>query len=219
MNKDVIKKFKAEFEHGLNGGSLLIEQYETEKDCRNSNAFIHDKGNWFILNFNHYQWDYDYIIVINDEYVELRKALAEGKTIQVLDKYIAKGNNGSYFVKGIADNFNYPVEAYRIKPDEPFKVGSYVIMTPTGGYPTFIHQITGLDTYKNYCMLDNTGTSLVDSLKLWTLEEASDDEWVISIDSPQDALLCTVRHAKMKWENLVFVPFIGQTPAQLGLEK
>jgi len=58
--------------------------------------------------------------VQNDEYVEFRKALADGKLIQYL--------NGHTWVDISIAAFSLPVENYRIKPDEPkFEKGDWVI--------------------------------------------------------------------------------------------
>lgn len=69
MNKELIKKYKPEFEHWLNGGKLLIKL----------------STGWEPVPLD-YAWHLtSKLIIIDDEYVELRKALAEGKTIQVYD--------------------------------------------------------------------------------------------------------------------------------------
>ena len=72
MNIELIKKYKAEFEHFLNGGKLLTRTKE--------NFIWNDKINKDIM------WNFeieDIDIIINDDYSELRKALFEGKTIQI----------------------------------------------------------------------------------------------------------------------------------------
>jgi len=116
MNKELIKKYKAEFDHMLDGGKLL--------HCYDSNFLWYSSGvgiwNMRLLSNNNITH-----IVINDEYAEFRKALAEGKTIQW-----CFGDDGwkdyPYF-----DN---EVKHYRIKPDEPkFKVGDWV--TQVDGIP------------------------------------------------------------------------------------
>ena len=112
MNKQLINKYKPEFDHWLNGGKILYKHI-------NSNAW-----------WNHEPWDYspDYVtvIIINDDYVELRKALIEGKIIQfydvteqhetdpLLDKY------GWRDFKSFtaSSTFTFPINEYRVKPDE-----------------------------------------------------------------------------------------------------
>lgn len=69
MNKELILKYKTEFDHWLNGGKLRHKAYgkweQTNNiwSCRTADIAA---------------------VVIDDEYVEFRKALAEGKTIQIL---------------------------------------------------------------------------------------------------------------------------------------
>ena len=109
-NKKLVKKYKREFNYWINGGSILFYS-ENEWTKLKSDS---------VLAFN---WAYPELIdsiVINDEYVELRKAYAEGKTIQY--------KNDSCDWSDITDSwFVGPVEHYHIKPDEPeFKVGDFV---------------------------------------------------------------------------------------------
>ena len=120
MNKELIKKYKAEFDHWLNDGKLL------HKD---------EFGNW---ENTRDIWDLRSerikAVVINDEFVEFSKALAEGKIVQY--------NFGNYGINrkdfpntwkdldlsvGILADRACP-ENYRIKPEEPkFKVGDWVV--------------------------------------------------------------------------------------------
>ena len=122
MNKELIKKYKPEFEHWLAGGTILYKH-------KNSLA-------WWITDCWDYEIEYVQAIIINDECVEFRKALVEGKTVQY--------NFGNYGINrkdfpntwkdldisvGILADRAYP-DNYRIKPDEPkFKVGDWVIIT------------------------------------------------------------------------------------------
>ena len=125
MNKELIKKYKVEFDHWLNGGKLLQKQI---------NLAIPAEWEEFLEDWD---WPIDeLIVIINDEYVEFRKALAEGKTIQVygvvyqhltdpkLDIYDWKDFKS--FTK--SSTFTYSPECYRIKPEEPqFKVGDWAV--------------------------------------------------------------------------------------------
>lgn len=119
MNKELIKKYKAEFDHWLNGGEIKYKH-------KNSVA-------WWTTDCWDYSPDYVQAIIINDEFVEFRKALAEGKTIQY-----NFGNHGSFkqdfpntwkdidLSIGILSDRAHPSN-YRIKPEEPrFKVGDWV---------------------------------------------------------------------------------------------
>lgn len=116
MNKELIKKYKKEFDYWLDNPDNLLFYDE------------HHNG-WYNLHYD-YQWNCTveeveefgkYGYVINDEYVEFRKALAEGKIIQYLEQY----PNMWHEVQ--EPDFNLHPTCYRIKPDEPkFKVGDFV---------------------------------------------------------------------------------------------
>ena len=72
MNKKLIKDNKEAFDYWLNGGKLLI---------RNN-----DENIW--INMTEVHWDMNHetvSIIINDEFSELRKALCDGKTIDVYE--------------------------------------------------------------------------------------------------------------------------------------
>ena len=72
MNKELIKKYKAEFDHWLNGGKLLI---------RNN-----DENIWINMTEAHWDMNHETVsIIINDEFSELRKALCDGETIDVYE--------------------------------------------------------------------------------------------------------------------------------------
>lgn len=120
MNKELIKKYKPEFEHWLNGGKLLIKL----------------STGWEPVPLD-YAWHLtSKLIIIDDEYVELRKALAEGKTIQVYDviyQHLTDPKLDTYDWKDFksftkSSTFTHSPETYRIKPEEPqFKVGDWVV--------------------------------------------------------------------------------------------
>lgn len=109
MNIELIKKYKKEFDHWLNGGKLLFKWNRESK--------------WMSINTNHeWRWSSN-IYIINDEYVEFRKALAEGKVVEF---------STSRHLKDIWHTLETPIfnedYKYRIKPDEPkFKVGDWVV--------------------------------------------------------------------------------------------
>jgi hypothetical protein len=101
MNKELIKKYKAEFEHWLDGGDLLR----------------YSGRNWNEVKVS-FRWETKGFIIINDKYVELRKALAEGKVVQQL--YADEPTSGCLTEHW--DDFTcfgYPTQCYRIKPEEP----------------------------------------------------------------------------------------------------
>ena len=106
MNKALIKKYKKEFDYWLEDGKLLLGY-----KCRYSSI------EWMDLNED--DWDYcltKIIIVINDEYTELRKAQAEGQQIQVF-----KTSNDQKWIDVDSILDAVPVELHRIKPMEKLK--------------------------------------------------------------------------------------------------
>ena len=109
MNKELIKKYKQEFEYWLNGGKLQAkfvydEWVEAPKDIFSYN----------MVNF---------VLVIDDEYVEFRKALAEGKIIQYRNLKVNAFKNWQD-LGNLKFNPNFE---HRIKPEEPkFKVGDWI---------------------------------------------------------------------------------------------
>ena len=114
MNKELIKKYEAEFKHWLNEGEILY-YFKNQWDELKADSTIA------------FNWGYPELIdsiVINDEYVEFRKALAEGKTVQAV---IDMEGNYRDITDVVIDVKDYHVEELRIKPDEPqFKVGDWV---------------------------------------------------------------------------------------------
>lgn len=132
MNRDLIKKYKAEFEHWLNGGELLYSYIDDKLVWKSIDEIC--KYVYPVYRRNPFQISEYHIIIINDEFVEFRKALAEGKVVQY--------NFGNYGINrkdfpniwkdldlsiGILADRACP-ENYRIKPEEPqFKVGDWVV--------------------------------------------------------------------------------------------
>ena len=109
MNKQLINKYKPEFDHWLNGGSVLIKS-----------------GLGWVPIATEFAWScntsVDALFVINDEYAEFRKALAEDKIIQI------NNSKPETWIDIDTDKLaNYNPSFLRIKPDEPkFKVGDFV---------------------------------------------------------------------------------------------
>ena len=121
MNKELIKTYKAEFDHWLNGGTLLYRCF---------NYIEQEFTAWEKCNVG-FLWNTSGIhapcIIINDEYVEFRKALAEGKIVEVATDY---NDVDGYIWKSMEDKeFHYfNINEIRIKPEEPkFKVGDWVV--------------------------------------------------------------------------------------------
>lgn len=111
MNKELINKYKTEFDHWLNDGSVLIKS---------------DLG-WCPI-AKEFHWSHNQpissLLVINDEYVEFRKALAEGKTVQYLPD---DNNEWRDCINQISPSgqFLTHVSRFRIKPIE-FKLGNWI---------------------------------------------------------------------------------------------
>ena len=117
MNKELIRKYKDEFDHWLNGGKLQAK-------------FVYDQ--WVEAPKDIFSYNMvNFVLVIDDEYVEFRRALAEGKTIQCNAK--ENENDITYTAYGHmwwtdTTEFKYATSFYRIKPEEPkFKVGDWVV--------------------------------------------------------------------------------------------
>ena len=115
MNTELIKKYKAEFDHFLNGGELLIRYYDYED---------REYKEWKEVDRN-YNWNDGSLykapqFIINDNFSELRKALCDGKTVQAYYKF---NNTWNYIIK---PEFKDNVSNYRIKPESEFKIGDFV---------------------------------------------------------------------------------------------
>ena len=211
MNKDVIKKYKAEFDWWLDGGSIIVRT---------------PTGNWYSPDV---AWNgTECFYVINDQYVEFRKALAEGKTVIVVNDDSPHGDIGIRDITSQEDLKCVHERHLRIKHDmEPtFKVGDYVVNTDGGTigaywksdeWTVFVHT-------HNHMLVG----FLPKEAKLWTLEDASDDEWVMCrttlvSDDNEDITfeawtLVQVKDVDDVVQTDKAIPYIGQTPAQLGLE-
>lgn len=114
MNKEVIKANREAFDYWLLGG------YIWAKGTLMANTWVRskDEEHWNCKQIG----DHPIFIVQDDAYSEFRKALADGKIIEVRD------NNCNQYTDVFSPVlFNLPVERYRVKPDEPkFKVGDWV---------------------------------------------------------------------------------------------
>lgn len=156
MNKELINKYKSEFDHWLNGGKLLCY---TEVD-----------GPYYEVTDEKWDFIYDIGFIINDEFVEFRKALAKGKTIQLNEaEKFADSNRGwvDLSCKSLGESINlFPVNYYRIKPDEPkFKVGDFVryaLSTPARALE--INNIDG----NRYYFTNSEMSCLEHELELWS---------------------------------------------------
>ena len=107
MNKELIKKYKTEFDHWLNGGKVISKYtlIPTWSDCQSEDIWrIPDENISKVL------------IVINDEYATYRKALAEGKVVEVATDY---NDVDGYIWKNIEDGefHHFNIDEIRIKPE------------------------------------------------------------------------------------------------------
>ena len=133
MNKELIKTYKNEFEHWLNGGNVQAfykkddePKWITDEECIEYEG--HDNFSHILQNSLEPE---DVLIIIEDEYIEFRGALADGKTIQ-LDEAAKFSDPNRGWVDLSCKSFGssthlFPVSYYRIKPEEPkLKVGDWV---------------------------------------------------------------------------------------------
>ena len=142
MNKEIIKHYKTEFDHWINGGTLLAYFKKDDESKWEEAEYYQDR---IFFNFP----IKDCIYIINDEYVELRKAEAEGKTIQLNDgtKQCPKWN-AAYINKTPFET--YPLILYRIEPIPKFKVDDWITTEGSNGGCTqrFLAVVTGEDSCK-----------------------------------------------------------------------
>ena len=168
MNKQLINKYKPEFDHWLNEGSLLARVITSDED-----DFMYTI--WYQVDSNNLDvWKAEYLFnltdtqikyykpqfIINDEYVEFRKALAEDKVIE----YLGQSSNVWHEVQ--EPDFNLHPTCYRIKPDEPkFKVGDFVRYAhSTPARALEINNING----NRYYFINSEMSCLEHELKPWT---------------------------------------------------
>ena len=157
MNKELIKKYKTEFDHWLNGGKVISKYtlIPTWSNCQSEDIWrIPDKDISKVL------------IVINDEYATYRKALAEGKIVEVATDY---NDVDGYIWKSMEDEefHHFSIDEIRIKPEEPkFKVGDWVVHNGVAKRVT-----KAVDGYID--SLDNEVAVIMkeESLELWEPED------------------------------------------------
>ena len=229
MNKELIKTYKVEFEHWLNGGNVQVyykkddePKWLTDEECIEYEG--HD-------NFNHIMQNSlepeDVLIIIDDEYIHFRSALIEGKTVQY--------NFGNYGINrkdfpntwkdldpsiGILSDRSCP-ENYRIKPERhKFKKGDWVIHNGVAKRVT-----KAVDGYID--SLDNQVAVIMkeESLELW---EPREEEYfwykndLVKFHETQknlglllqSARGCSYYPAEKNFEDFC-EPFIGKLPSNL----
>ena len=120
MRKETILNYEKEFLAWCKGESILL----------GAPASMHEKPLVWreVRDFNDWK-PLDTVYVLNDSYSTYRKALAEGKSIQMLcryDKMEPIWDDMTEVIKSIG--FVDVKENYKIKPEEPkFKVGDWVV--------------------------------------------------------------------------------------------
>ena len=207
MNKDLIKKYKAEFDHWMDDGKLQVKFVNDPWEEAPEDIFSYNAVN--------------FVLVIDDEYVEFRKALAENKTIQHIS---ATTGEWVDFNKGFEPTPSYTFlatpEYYRIKLEKPkFKVGDWVI------HNGVTKQVTkAVDGYID--SLDNEVVVIMkeESLELWKPKEKEyfwyKNDLVKFHETQSNAglLLQSARgcsyHVPTNFEKYC-EPFIGQLPSNL----
>lgn len=186
MNKQLINKYKPEFDHWLNGGSVLIKSDLAW--CPIATEFT------WSCNIS-----VDALLVINDAYSEFRKALAEGKTIQLNEaEKFADSNRGwvDLSCKSLGKSTHlFPVNCYRIKPDEPkFKIGDFVRYIYANSTKALeINNING----NRYYFTNSEMACLEYELELWTPVKS---EWCWFYDEASNKYSHLARFNEM-WNN------------------
>ena len=154
MNKELIKKYKNEFEHWLDGGKVLSKNTLLPEWSDNQTEDI-----WRIPSKDISK----VLIIIDDSYSIYRKALAEGKTIQYRNLNIDAFKNWQN-LENLEFNPNFE---HRVKPEShKFKVGDWVIHN--GVYKQVTKAVDGyIDS------LDNEVAVIMkeESLELWEPED------------------------------------------------
>ena len=155
MSREVILKYLTEFNAWVEGQEVYV--------------MFSNGGHRLVDSLEDFNEDVKYI-VLKDSYFFYRKALAEGKTIQLNEaEKFADSNRGwvDLSCKSFGKSINlFPVNYYRIKPDEPkFKVGDfvrYVHSTPAKALE--INNING----NRYYFTNSEMSCLEHELEPWT---------------------------------------------------
>ena len=160
MRKETIIKYEKEFLAWCKGESVLLGVTDPMHDRTLIWREVRDFNDWKPL---------DTVYVLNDSYSIYRKALAEGKSIQMLcryDKMEPIWDDMTEVIKSIG--FVDVKENYRIKPEEPkFKVGDWVVNKTSK--QRIIKKVTS--TYSDSVTVGNTevgiNVMLINDLELW----------------------------------------------------
>ena len=211
MNKEIINKFKEEFDAWLAGKSVLI----------------YDNGRWVSIGQDSDIWSKVHNkakFILNDEHVALRQAEAEGKVIQyrlhMNESWRNCTTNSQVFRQQSA-------KEYRVRPPEPkFKVGDWVRLKI---FDKTVHQILAL----SYCerekcthpRLSNFKGNIdcVEALEPWIPTKG---EWCIFSNGKKDQIAIISKFDKLDKHVRPYItkkvgrfehcePFIGQLPQTL----
>ena len=208
MNKELIKKYFEEFKHWLSGGKVISKYTLTPtwSNCQSEDIWrIPDENISKVL------------VVIDDEYVEYRKALAECKAVEYLDFK----NEWRDLRENCRKLEGVSLEKLRIKPESPkFKTGDWVI------HNGVVKRVTKtIDGYID--SLDNEVAVIMkeESLELW---EPEDEKYfwykndLVKFHETQtnlgllleSARGCSYYPAEKNFEDYC-EPFIGKLPSNL----
>ena len=207
MNKKLIKKYKAEFDYWLDNREVL--------------TFNNRKYNeWELVDHENYWLNPSDkpIFIINDEYVEFRKALAEGKTVQFFNTEerlydSSKALNTWHNTDTIRTHGN-PAD-YRIKPDEPeFRVGDWVLIYTRKGEDneSISNPVQVTNVYSHFIEVNNYRQYAPSYLELW---QPQSGDWCVipSTRGRKDYCASIVKYNNKNHSGFVNIePFIGTLP-------
>jgi len=158
MNIKLIKKYKKEFDHLVEGGNVLMGK----RDYSNGTV------KWYPSISNPFiESSESIVIVINDEFVKYRKALAEGKIVQYnfsmpptnYNNYPTAWNDMDPSI-GILSDRAHPGQ-YRIKPDKhKFKIDDWVKIYFSNGESSDLHYIKQVEHYEEDCIQCTDGSNV-----------------------------------------------------------
>lgn len=186
MNKALILKYKTEFDYWLNGGNVQAYYIKDSKPNWTTDEKCIEYGGYdnFSRIIQNLLGTNDVLIVIDDEYVELRKAGADGKQLQV-----SYDNGKIWYDKSYKKISWSSSQLVRIKPEAPkFKVGDWV-RGKTSKQHT-IKKVTSVYS-DSVTVVDSTigiNVMLIKDLELWQPKEG---EW------------CWVGYKLMKFNKLI----------------
>lgn len=117
MNKELILAFKDEFDYWVRGGKLLGRfNYTNIKNYKPEPWFEFEEIKWSLASFQYLN------IIIDDEYVEFRKAVADGKTVQCQNRFA-----GEWIDIPDVKFYGKPSD-YRIKEEPKYEIGDWVVL-------------------------------------------------------------------------------------------